>query len=68
MEERYSGMSIEELKAELVDIEGAINNEKIWMLGSSGDDLAMHKANMMSLMCEYEYVMELIYANEDMGR
>lgn len=66
MEERYSGMSIEELKTELVELEAAINNEKIWMLGTSGDELAMHKTNMMSLMCEYEYVMELIYANEDM--
>lgn len=66
MEERYNNMSVKELEEALVEIEENINNEKIWALGSFGDELAMHKANIASLICEYEYVMGLI-ADEDLG-
>lgn len=64
MEERYLTMAPDELRAELQNIEGAINNEKIWTLGSFGDERMMHEANIAMLVEEMEYVRELLQNTE----
>lgn len=64
MEERYANMTPDELREALRELEGEINNEKIWALGSFGEERSMHKANIAMLTDEMEYVRELIEETE----
>ena len=62
----YDNMSIEELKETEIELEAAINNEMIWLLGASADEVPMFEGNIAHLRSELEYVKGLI-ADEDMG-
>lgn len=61
---KYDSMTPDELRDELRDLEAAINNEKIWALGSVGDERSMHKANISMLVDELEYVRGLLEETE----
>lgn len=62
----YDNMSIEELEATAIELEGAINNEMIWLLGASADEVPMFEGNIAHLKSELDYVKGLI-ADEAMG-
>ena len=62
----YDNMSIEELEATAIELEGAINNEMIWLLGASAEEVPMFEGNIAHLKSELEYVKGLI-ENEDLG-
>ena len=57
----YVDMTLEELLAERNDIYGAIQNEKIWALGSNDEwEANMHMNNVEDLRAELRHVIMII--------
>ena len=67
----YDDMTLEEMENKREEMIDSMKNEEMWMLGSNGDDYAMHRQNLNSMMDEYMYLCELIAErkgdNENLG-
>lgn len=64
---KYDKMSVRELEREKYEVYNALQNEKIWMLGSAGDAEreCMHARNADNLRAELRYIIDLINEKRD---
>ena len=66
---KYDKMSVKELEREKYEVYNAIQNEKIWMLGTGVDSEAanMFAQNVDNLRAELRYIIDLINEKSDNG-
>ena len=64
---KYDKMSVKELEREKYEVYNAIQNEKIWMLGTGIDSEAanMLAQNVDNLRAELRYIIDLISEKRD---